>query len=219
MSSSGQLVGEIERVFAALVYPGDRFLHSPWQAFDAEDEVAAFRGHTDWRALEAAFLDANYSACAFFSEAALRFYMPALLRADVRNQLRTADPVFTLTYGFSDSTFEHQAGGETFTRRFGASVLVNPARYGAMRTADVAHFRLSVFAREEAAVIVRYLEFRKARSEDLGVDGDVIDRALQLYWIARSRQAPTQADLAAHAAEEARFAAAIRRDLDDGKPA
>jgi hypothetical protein len=218
MPAVEQLDGEILRIFGGLAYPGDRLLHSLWMARDAEEQTSAFRGKTDWRLLDAAFLDAHYDVWSFFSEAALRYYLPALLRADVRGELRTADPVFTLTHGFSDSAFEHRAGGEVFTRRFGASVLIHPDRYGAMRAVDLSRFRLSVFAREEAAVIVAYLNFRKARSEDAGVDGREIDRALESFWIPRSHEAPTQAELAAHTAGEARFAAAIRRDLDAGKP-
>jgi hypothetical protein len=45
------------------------------------DEVGAFVGQTDWRALEPGFLDDHASALSFFSEAGLRCYLPAYLVA------------------------------------------------------------------------------------------------------------------------------------------
>lgn len=50
-------------------------------------------------------LDAHYSALSFFSEAAFRFFFPAYLIADLRGELRTADPLFHLTGGFSVTSY------------------------------------------------------------------------------------------------------------------
>jgi hypothetical protein len=111
------------------------------------------------------------------ADALMRYFLPAYLIADVRDELKTADPVFTLTYGFATSAF------------------VNPIRYGGITTEDYARFRLSVFSREEASAIVDYLQFARER-DDLGLTRDAVDAALQRFWLERARSAPAMADLA-----------------------
>ena len=51
--------------------------------------------------------------------------------------------------------------------------------------------RLSVFAREEAAAVVSYLEYRR-EDDQHGIDERAIDAALELFWYERARTAPTQ---------------------------
>jgi hypothetical protein len=209
MTTPDDVVAAIESAFGGLVHPGDGLIADGRFGGEPGEIAEAFTGRHDWRALEPAFLDAHYVALSFFTASALRFYLPAYLIADLRRTLQTADPVFPLVYQLSDWSVEKQAGGERFEGREGAAVLVNPRLYGAMRNADYARYRLSVFAREEAAAIVAYLEWRRDAE---AYDRPHIDEALDRYWRDRVTTAPTQADLARHQEEQARYVAALGRD-------
>ena len=189
-ATSDALVQTIRAGFAASVYPGDAFLQGSFDGCEPYEEVGPFKGATDWMMLESAFLDARYCALGFFSEAAFRFFMPAYLVADLRGQLFTADPAFHLTHGLADEDHtEHQTDGSSITRRWGRSVLLNPRRYGAMTWYDYARYRLSVFAREEAAAILGYLGWKRDRSE-FPHEQRTIDAAVELFWRERAASAP-----------------------------
>ena len=202
-----EIIDRIRRAFVATARPPDAFLAGSNEGCEPEEEVGPFRGR-DWQSLEAEFLDLHYCALSFFSEGALRYFLPAFLIADVRGLLKTADPVFTLTHGFHAWTANVELGGRGWTRRCGPSVLLNPIRYGAMTQGDYARFRLSVFTREEAAAIVDYLRFAAERNPDTA--REPVDAALQQFWLDRARQAPQAADVADHQREEQAFNAAIR---------
>jgi hypothetical protein len=208
-----RVIATVVAAFAGLEHPGDAFIAEAPYGGEPAEIAAAFAGRHDWRLLEPAFLDQHYTALSFFSEAGLRFYLPAFLIADLRRELRTADPVFTLVHNFSDWAVPLSVGGERFEGRHGAGALLNPRRYGAMRNADYARYRLSVFAREEAAAIAQYLEWRASVDE---CDRPQIEAALAVYWRARALDAPTQEDLARHVAEQARYMAALSRDRGQG---
>ncbi|NBC96876.1 MAG: hypothetical protein GVY27_11040 [Deinococcus-Thermus bacterium] len=188
---------QIERAFVHAPYPGDAYLLGSLDGTEPEAEVGPFRGHRDWRELSADFLDAHAAALSFFSEGALRFFLPAFLRADLDEALDRADPVFTLTHGFVDRSIELPVAGRGVRRDIGRTALVNPVRYGAIRAEDVARMRLAVFCREEAQAIVRYLGWLRVARGD-GVDGEAIGAALERFWFARAHVAPTAADLGAH---------------------
>ncbi len=210
MSSSPPVIKSIQQAFAGGIYPGDGFLIGSTDGCEPEDEVGPFRGKTDWRTLDASFLDTHASALSFFSEAALRFYLPAYLIADVRGDLEHADPPFILTHGFSDLAISIPVGKETFTIRTGRSAYVNPLRYGAQTFGDHARARLSIFAKEEAEAIVEYLKFK--RSEDRGgLDTPKIEAALDLFWRERALTAPSQAQLQQHLDDQAAYMEAISR--------
>ena len=81
-------------------------------------------------------------------------------RYKARAQTAAADPVF-LIHGFSDSVVDVPTKARVFKKTTGKSALLNPRRYGAIRFSDYARYRLSVFAREEAAAIVEYSEYRR----------------------------------------------------------
>jgi hypothetical protein len=66
-----------------------------------------------------------------------------------------------------------------------------------------------VFAREEAAAIVIYLEYKRAL-DPAGFENAAIDAALDLFWRERASSAPTAADLAAHVAEDQAYVDAVR---------
>jgi len=209
MPGAQDVIGAIEAAFARVEHPGDPFLVHSFEGCEPGEIAEAFSGCRDWRQLEAAFLDRHYVALSFLSEGGFRFFLPAFLVADLRRELETADPVFPLVYQLSDWSVPLEAGGERFDGRHGAGELLNPLRYGAMRNADYARFRLSVFTREEAIAIVAYLEWRAGIDDH---DRPHIEAALTAYWRERMASAPTQHAIAAHLAERARYLAALERD-------
>jgi hypothetical protein len=213
MATADQVIELIHDAFTAGEYPGDPWLQGSSEGCEPAEEVGPFVGRTRWQDLDPAMLDGHYSALSFFSEAGFRFFLPAFLVADLRGQLQTADPEGHLTRGFSDRSVRLQAGGKAFERRFGASQLVNPRRYGAMRMGDYARYRLSVFTREEAGAIVAYLEYK--RDLDDGLRGEDIERALATFWRARTEHAPIGADLRQHLADEQEYVEAIRRGRNE----
>ena len=210
MTDKDATIAEIHRAFGRNEYPGDNYLLGSLEGSEPFDVVNPFKERRDWTTIDAAFLDAHYSALSFFSEAGFRFYLPAFLVADVRRELQTADPLFPLTHGFSDTTVDLPAGRRTFTRVIGRSSLMNPLRYGAMTSHDHARFRLSVFTREEAIAIVAYLRYRREVEE---IDATLIDAALDAYWLERTRTAPTEADLQRHLDEQDEFLRAHRSGI------
>lgn len=187
----------VRAAFVHAPYPGDAFLLGSRDGEEPEDEVGPFRGRRDRDALTPAFLDAHASALSFFSEAGLRFFLPAFLLADVGDALEVADPAATLTAPFVDRTIELPVGGRPLTRDVGRTALVNPLRYGAITAEDAARMRLSVFCREEAAAIVRYLGWLRVARTDR-CDGEAIGAALERFWFERAHVAPTAAELVRH---------------------
>jgi hypothetical protein len=212
MTADG-IIAKIQNAFAPVECPDAPFLVSSREGCEPAEVAEAFAGK-DWRSLDAAFLDENYTALSFFSEGAFRYFVPAYLIADVRGELRTADPMFHLVHGFVEVTTRVPAGDEMFDRSYGGSTLLNPRRYGAITWRDYAGMRLAAFTREEAEAIVAYLEFRRERTPDAG-DRPQIDAALETFWRHRAAHAATQADLARHRGEEQRFFEAIKRAKND----
>ena len=209
MSDKHTVMEQIHTAFQALEFPGEGFLQGSFEGTEPYDEVAPFRGQTNWQTLEATFLDAHASALSFFSEAGFRFFLPAYLLADLNDQLQTADPVFHLTHGFFEFSVTVPAGGRVFVRKSGKSVLINPRRYGAMTVSDYARYRLSIFTREEASAIVAYLEFKRDHDPD-GLDSARVEAALESFWRERARSAPLAETLRQHLADEAEFVSAIQ---------
>ena len=215
MRGKDDVIEIIRRAFAKGAHPG-RFLQGSFEGCEPYEEVGPFEKLEDWRGIEASFLDAHASALSFFSEAGFRFFLPAYMIADLRGELRTADPLFHLTHGFSDWTAEVSAGDRTFAVRQGRTALVNPRRYGAMTSYDYARYRLSVFTREEADAVVAYLEYKRDSDPDV-IDTAPIDAALDSFWLERAKEAPRFEDLEKHLAEQEEYLAAIRRDAK-GEP-
>jgi hypothetical protein len=207
----------IELIFAAFgstPYPGDDYLQGSAEGCEPFDEVGPFQGRQDWRSLEAAFLDAQYSALSFFSEAGFRFFLPAFLVADLRGELETADPEFHLTHGFSDFTVDHARGERIFQIKSGKSQLINPRRYGAATFYDYARYRLSVFSREEAQAIVAYLNFLLDNAET-DFDRTRLSAALEGFWLERARTAPAAAELQSHLRREQEYLDTLGHDEGD----
>jgi Family of unknown function (DUF6714) len=203
------IIKEIHEGFGSNEYPGDAYLQGSIEGCEPFDEVGPFKGKTDWRTIEPEFLDGHAAALSFFSEAGFRFFLPAYLVADLEGKLSTADPLFHLTHGFSDSSVKLPTKTRTFTRKFGRSAFLNARRYGAMICYDYARYRLSVFTREEAKAIVAYLRYKKD-SDSMGLDQERIDGALESFWMKRSSEAPSAESLKQHLAEEERYLAELK---------
>jgi hypothetical protein len=204
------VVRGIQEGFAAVEYPGDAFLVGSHDGCEPEEAVHPFRAFKDWRGLDAAFLDEQYTALSFFSEAGLRFFLPAYLLADMEEALRTAEPLFHLISGFYDGAVQLPGASEEappLTRRYGGSVLLNPRRYGALTFNDHARFRLSVFCREEAKAIIDYLTYKRDTGEEF--HRAHIQAALKAFWLDRAANAPEAARLKQHVEEERQYVAAI----------
>lgn len=211
MNDKQTIIEKIHSTFQELAFPGESFLQGSFDGEEPFDEVTPFREHKTWAAIESSFLDAHASALSFFSEAGFRFFLPAYLIADLKEELLTADPVFHLTHGFFDFTVKIPAGGRVFDVKSGKSTLINPRRYGAMTTNDYARYRLSVFTREEAGTIVAYLEYKRNHNPD-GFDQPRIDAALELFWRERAHSAPPADSLQRHLADEKEYFEAIQSD-------
>jgi hypothetical protein len=216
MNNKETVIEAIRAAFGDNSYPGDNFLQGSFEGCEPAEVIAPFEGRIDWQNLDPALLDAHYDALSFFSEAGLRFFLPAYLIADLNDELNTADPLFVLTHGFSDVTVEHPTKTRIFVRKIGRTALLNPRRYGAMTFYDYARFRLSVFTREEAQAIVVYLQYKRD-SDPYRLHFDVIETALNLYWLERAAEAPTTESLRQHLKEEAEYMAAISSAPEDGK--
>jgi hypothetical protein len=205
VSDAEIVMGAIRAAFARSQYPGDPFLQGTFEGCEPYEEVGAFKGRTDWSSLDPEFLDNHYTALSFFSEGGFRFFLPAYLIADLMGRLRTADPLFHLTNGFSDASLEERTDQGVFFHRWGRSRLVSPRRYGGMTWQDYARYRLSVFTREEANGIVAYLQWRRGIDSLAGLGTRPIDDALDLFWLERARAAPTAEVLEHQLAEERRY--------------
>ncbi len=204
MSDKKALIQQIHEAFRESEYPGDPFLLGSREGCEPYEEVSPFQGKDDWTGLDSEFLDVHYSALSFLSDGGFRFFLPAYLIADLKDELNTADPVFHLTHGFHDSSVEVPTPSGVMVRKFGKSVFVNPRRYGAMTSYDYARYRLAVFTKEEAQAIVDYLSYKRD-SDPHGIQKEQIDEALLSYWLERAEDAPSGRALKQHLEEEASF--------------
>jgi hypothetical protein len=201
MNDKQTVIEKIYQAFGDNEYPGDAYLQGSTEGCEPYEEVGPFVGRRHWREIEAGFLDDHGAALNFFSEAGLRFFLPAYLVADLQEQLYTAEPLFQMTHGFFDMTVKTHIRGQDFLINSGKSTLLNPRRYGAMTWFDYARYRLSVFTREEAGAVVAYLRFKRdAASTDF--EKEQIDAALYAFWLERAQSAPTAENLKKHLAEE-----------------
>ncbi len=214
MSDREALIQRIHEAFAETEYPGDPFLLGSREGCEPYEEVSPFQGKDAWTCLNSEFLDAHYSALSFLSDGGFRFFLPAYLVADLKDELNTADPVFHLTHGFYESSVEVPTPSGVFTRKFGKSVFVNPRRYGAMTSYDHARYRLAVFTQEEAQAIVDYLSYKRD-SDPHAIQKEQIDAALKLYWHKRAEDAPSAKALKQHLEEEASFLNGIDQNIEE----
>ena len=204
MREKQTVIDAVHEAFRETPYPGDAFLIGSHDGCEPAEVIAPFVGLTDWSTVTVEVLDSHSEALSFLSEGGFRFFLPAYLIADLDAGLSTADPLFHLIHGFSDSVVRVPTTTRTFEKTIGKSALLNPRRYGATRSFDYARYRLSVFAREEAAAIVEFLEYRRD-ADTGGLEEAAISAALDAFWLDRSKHAPTQAMLQRYLAEEAAY--------------
>jgi hypothetical protein len=211
MHAKEMVIKEIMDAFAENEYPGDDYLQGSFEGPEPYEEIAAFKGKTEWKNIDAQLLDIHYSAINFFSEAGLRFFLPAYLIADLNEELKTAGPLFVLVHGFSDTAIQHQIKNRVFVRRTGKTAFVNPRRYGGMTFYDYARMRLSIFTREEAKAVVSYLQYKRD-CDIYKIETEQIDAALNSYWLERAENAPLADSLKQHLIEEEEYLDAISSD-------
>lgn len=211
MDEKQKVIEKIHRAFDGSEFPGERFLQGSYEGSEPYEEVGPFEEKKDWKAIDAAFLDAHAGALSFFSEGGLRYFLPAYLIADINGELNTADPLSHLTSAFYDWTVRLPTKSRVFVVKSGKSAFINPRRYGAATMHDYARYRLSVFTREETGAIVAYLKFKRANDPD-GFDNDAIDGALESFWLEREQKAPLAESLRQHLKEQKEYLDAIRPD-------
>ena len=217
MDDKKAVIKQIYEAFGNNEYPGDNYLQGSFEGCEPYEEIEPFKDRKDWQNIDAELLDTHSSALNFFSEAGLRFFLPAYLSADLHDELKTADPVFVLVHGFSDLSVNHPTKTRVFVRKTGKTTFVNPKRYGALTFYDYARWRLSIFTREEAQAIVAYLRYRRD-SDRYNLDKNQIDAALKLYWLDRTDNAPLGESLRQHLIQEEEYLAAISTATDEHKP-
>lgn len=165
-----ELIHQIEDAFSNVPYPGDHNLTSASSYGDEPPAVIRdFAGKTDWRILDASFLDQApegwSTATSFLSDAAFQFYLPAYLIADIKGQLDTASPVSRLC-----SSLTPQGDGQRIAKVWGGGTMGERAR---------AEF--DEYDEKQVAAIVAYL-FWKLESDGSDL---VIELALGNYWLDR----------------------------------
>ncbi len=208
MKDIQEVIAQIRAAFGQNSYPGDAYLQGSREGGEPFEEVGLFTGQTDWQAVPADLLDAHGGALGFFSEAGLRFFLPAFLVADLLGQLTYADPLMALTLGFSDVEVSLPVGEKVFRVKSGGSALVNPRRYGALTFGDYARYKLSVFSREESGAIAAYLEYKREAGEP--GQGQAIEAALAGFWRERAENAPRREELTRHVEEQEAYVKAIQ---------
>ena len=170
MSGLDSVKAKIREAFAGGVYPGDWCIVTSREGSEPALLEQEFRGKSDWRALDAGFIDRAPdgfgTALSFFSDEAFRFYLPAYLLADLDGRLQQADPVFALTHGLDKGSREQK---------------INPRRYGERTWLDHARHKFAMFSVEEAAAIASYLRYKLA-SADIEYERARIHEALEGYW-------------------------------------
>jgi hypothetical protein len=163
-----RLKERVRRAFATVKRPANGALH----ASDVGEHGALleqdFRDKPDWRTLGGAFLDQAPggfgSALSFFSPAALRYFLPAYLIADLDGQLDRVDVASRLSAPFTEAA---------------RNTAVNRRRYGSLTHFEAGQQRFADFGRDEVAAIVAFLE-HKAAADHAGVLP--IGEALANYW-------------------------------------
>lgn len=126
----------------------------------------------------------------------------------MNEQLVIADPVFTLTHGFSSISVPYEIDGKVFVRKTGKDSFINPKRYGALTLDDYSRYRLSVYTHEEVGAIIKYLECKRENDTD-GLDLDRINAALDSFWYEREKSAPGAQVISYHQKAEGEYLAML----------
>lgn len=155
-----------------LRYPGDEY----------ETTAEAFLDKDDWSAIDTGFLNAgeNSAAMSFMSGAALRFYLPAYLVADLRGELNCVDPSFILMHGFAPEYFRRVDEG---TRaRYAERGMTPPAV--SFDFDAIARRRWALLDAAQIAAVIAYMEWVVERDGASLSEG--VQEALSNYWYRRA---------------------------------
>ena len=171
------LIAKIEHAFAGVKYPGDEDLTDSTYGEEPAALAEEFRGKTDWRQLDAEFLDQAPdgwgSALSFFSANALRFYLPAYMIADIRGTLECSDPAVRLCLSLAPLGEKQK-----IAKIWGGGTMGERAR------AEFANYDA-----KQVSAIVAYLwwklEAGSWKLEALGGYDPLIEQALENYWLER----------------------------------
>lgn len=165
-----ELIDTITRAFANVPYPGDDDLTGSTYGDEPAALVREFSGKTDWRTLDAEFLNGAPhgwgSALSFFSDNACRFYLPAYLIADVRGELDACDPVSRLC-----SSLTATGGAVKLAKVWGGGTM-----------GDRARAEFDRYDAEQVSAVVAYLQWRLEAADHYD---PCIEQALDLYWLKR----------------------------------
>jgi hypothetical protein len=166
-----ELKAKIRRAFASVEPPPSWCLTNSNEGVEPALLAKEFSGKTDWRNLDAGFLDQAPdgfgTALSFFSDEAFHYYLPAYLLADLEGRLKQADPVFALTHGLDNAS---------------RSQKINPRRYGERTWFEHARHKFALFNAAEVEAIADYLAY-KARSDRLTEpEQRRVREALENYW-------------------------------------
>lgn len=165
------IVAELKAAFPAL--REERFVPmvNSVQGDEPLQVAADFGDKNDWTVLSPVWLDATpgglATALSFLSDAAIRFYIPAYLAADLSGALQRADPAFALVHGFDDMSRDRRI----WPRKPDTWTDFSRARWDGLTPSQV-------------LAVVHYLEWRVARG-GVNVEWD-IGEALAAYWYPRA---------------------------------
>jgi hypothetical protein len=164
------LIAKIKQAFAHVPYPGNESLTDSTYGDEPAALVKEFCGKTDWQTLDAKFLDQAPdgwgSALSFFSGAALQFYLPAYMIADIGGKLLLTDPSSRLCSSLVSPVAENK-----IAKVWGGGTMGERAREA------FAHYDA-----QQVAAIVDYLWWKLASRD--GYD-PTIEQAMENYWLNR----------------------------------
>lgn len=168
---SPKLIQQITLAFRNVSYPGDDHLTDSTYGEEPAALIRDFSGKTNWQDLSSEFLDQAPdgwgTALSFFSGAALQFYLPAYLIADINGQLFIADPMPRLC-----TSLTPLGGMQKIAKVWGGGTMGDYARR------DFAPYDPS-----QVQAIVDYLWWRLESDET--ADYITIEQALENYWLER----------------------------------
>ncbi len=172
LASAETLIADIHRVFPA---KRDRFIGELVNgAYEEQLAVArAFADKDDWTKIDPDWLnlvpEGLGSALSFLSAAALRFYLPAYLLADIYLKLtKVSHPVFNLTHGFGEVDLDRPSK-------------VSEAEFWKAQTKSI----WADLDNEQVNVIVNYLEWAALWDD---YKAEEIQPALREYWYPRQAE-------------------------------
>ncbi|MEO7718903.1 MAG: hypothetical protein ABIY70_22110 [Capsulimonas sp.] len=190
------LVDEIRLAFHDTPYPGDNNLSGSDQGSEAAEIALEFRG-VDWRTIHPRLLECNYAATSFLTDEGLRYFIPAILIADLLGGIEgsNVEPASALTHYFTYpktdadkaaylQALETMPVSEDFaggvTREQMIDILMQD--YARRNETDWYAYgvnRMSGFSHSERKAIIHYLEYAAEQDE---YEAPKIQEALERYW-------------------------------------